>query len=619
MFRLLACDECRTEVDLWDAPIHPTWVCAMKNLDAVSRRKALQMLAGSLAAGAAFPRCAYPVASSASEEALQSPGRIKPIFKPTRIGNRGKPTPYCIDVHAHIFNSSDIDAMGFMKKDVAHSIDNVLLRELVVGLAEVVGALALIAPAVEAELGKLKAFLAKLVGVEKDEAVKAFLQSEARAHRDIVSKNVAYEMKKRKLDQTYTALQQAHAQEMRRTFGDLKPSTEGPTAFEESIAIAIDPVRRLKDYQARYGGRGAPEKSLDPGGYVEFVGHMLAYRWMNLQDYTYAYTEANDAFGVDAMFASFVNFDYWLAPAKRSPQVEQMKLHSLLSIMSGGYMLPIVAYNPWTDIEEQDASFELVKKAIGQYGFVGVKIYPPMGFMPYGNSEPYPGKQAHPDVKKLNAVMLRLATWCAQNNVPIMAHSGESNGRDQGEDEFGGPNGWKALLQKLEITSPSVSLVGNLGHFGGGSDEPRHPKNDWPSEFAKLMRDPPENRLYGDLAYWEQLRWCDAKHPKCTVAKSRLKAAIRANPAVTGRIMFGTDWDMLSQEPDWGSYPSQVIGNLGGLLPSMEKFLYLNALACFGLAPGGAQRNRVIARLSAAVGDIPPWLKNAPAVTQGQD
>lgn len=570
------------------------------------------MIGGGLALGARFPRLAYSAIPSDEGESLPSLDSIRPIFKPVRIGNNGKPTRYCIDVHAHIFNASDIDAVGFIRKDVAHSIEDDLLRHFVEGLAEVVNKLSGLAFTAKQEIAKLREYLEKAWEDSKVDAVKDLLRDDAAAHRREVAEQVASLMRTIGLDKDFIRLQQAHADQMRKLLGQTSGPLEGPTTFEEEVSIAIDPARRLEQYRRKYGTDVAPSKSLDPGGYVEFIGHMLAYRWMNLMDYMHFYTEANDAFGIDALFASFVNFDYWLAPA-RSPQVEQMKLHALLSQMSGGYMLPIVAYNPWTDIEESDSSFKLVQAAITNYGFIGVKIYPPMGFYPYGNgSLPYPSSDKHPNLKELDRVMLRLAIWCAENNVPIMAHSGESNGRDQGGDEFGGPKGWHALLKQVAASAPSAKVVGNVAHFGGGSDAPRHPKNDWPAEFAKLMNGPPENRVFGDLAYWEQLRWCDSAHPQCAVAKSRLLAALDANRLAANRIMFGTDWDMLSQEASWARYPLQVTKNLKGVVPSMERFLYLNALECFGLGPGGAQRDRALRRLVRLPGGVPSWLTFKP-------
>ena len=60
--------------------------------------------------------------------------------------------------------------------------------------------------------------------------------------------------------------------------------------------------------------------------------------------------------------APLVNFDYWLDCPPRSAQDNQVllhqrlfKLHPTSSPQGGLYFHPIVAYNPWTDIEQDDA------------------------------------------------------------------------------------------------------------------------------------------------------------------------------------------------------------------------------------------------------------------------
>ena len=59
-----------------------------------------------------------------------------------------------------------------------------------------------------------------------------------------------------------------------------------------------------------------------------------------------------------------------------------------LAVLSGSYVLPLVPHKPRTDIERDGQSFKLVRRAIEERCFVGVKLYPPMGFRPLGNNSP---------------------------------------------------------------------------------------------------------------------------------------------------------------------------------------------------------------------------------------
>lgn len=570
----------------------------------VTRRNALRKIAYAVATLYASPEL---LAAEMSAVPPVIPARARPIFAPTRIASHGKQTRLCVDVHAHIFNASDIDAAGFMRKCVAHEESSPEMRHLMEQLAGVVGQLEKIAPDAVNETKELLIYLSKTAEMQVDQ-VKRFFESLAREHRKRVASALLEAMKAIGLDNEFLELQLRHIEQMRRTFGIKLDAVSQPSALDEAQMLRyLDPELRLADYERVFGTTKQPENSLYPGSKLEFAGHMLAYRWMNLRDYTRLYTEASQAFGVDAVFASYVNFDYWLAPAKRSPKQDQMNLHALLSEMSGGYMLPLIAYNPWADIKDQGETFELVKRAVLQYGFVGVKIYPPMGFYPYGNSKILNSTpEPRPDPKQLDRVLERLFYWCADNSVPVMAHSSESNGRDADSDEFGGPKGWDLLLKKF--SNKTAKPVANVAHFGGGDTIAIHAPNSWPQQFAKLMKGSNGSRLYGDLGYWQTLLWCDSEHPGCDQAKARLKSAFKTNSGASSRLMFGTDWHMLSQEGAWNEYPKQLTANLSDVLTSMDAFFYQDALNCFGLVPGGTQRDRIVRRFAGSPGGVPRWL-----------
>jgi predicted TIM-barrel fold metal-dependent hydrolase len=578
------------------------------------RRRALGVLASLALPGAMQSAFGAPDKASASSGGTNAAApTIRPILKPLRINQGVKPTQYCIDVHAHIFNASDIDVVGFMKKDVGHKFLDTDIARFIDGMAAVAGQLQATAISAAQELLQLRQFVEKLEGAIEGSLASA-LDSFANPRRKAIAGDIAHAMKERPwLVDLYLKLKREQIEELRKVVSEKSIAIPAPKAFdEETVLNAIDPGKRIREYDQVTRGLPGLIRPFNPDGTIEIVGHMLSYRWMNLRDYTRFYTEDAAAFGVDAMFASFVNFDRWLGIADRSPQTDQMELHAFLSKLSGGYMLPIVAYNPWTDIAENDASFRLVRDAVLNHGFIGVKIYPPTGFFPYGNgSLHYPTNESHPDLKALDAKLLQMISWCAHNNVPVMAHSAESNGRDSGSDAFGGPQGWQALLHRVGSKSP---VIGTLAHFGGGESASAATPNNWPRRFAEMMASPEGRRLFGDLAYWNQVQDCSRPPDECEVAKERLKAAFTKNPAIAKRLMFGTDWDMLSQETRWDAYPSKVVENLRDVVPDMKAFLYLNALRCFGLGARGAQRGRVLAQLGQVQGRLPEWLDRAPDV-----
>ena len=119
----------------------------------------------------------------------------------------------------------------------------------------------------------------------------------------------------------------------------------------------------------------------------------------------------------------------------------------MLCQLHGGYLRPLVSYNPWTDILEQDASLKRVCKARA-CGFVGAKIYPAIGFMPANNaSTKVRTSKRRPDLTLLDKKLKAFFAVCAEERIPILAHGEAKNGRDDAHDDFGGPKGWAAYTR----------------------------------------------------------------------------------------------------------------------------------------------------------------------------
>jgi hypothetical protein len=130
-----------------------------------------------------------------------------------------------------------------------------------------------------------------------------------------------------------------------------------------------------------------------------------------------------------------------------------------------------------------------------------------------------------------------------------MAHSGHSMGSNAELEDMAGPLGYRMLTAKMGVHPPARV---HLGHFGG--DDGHFP---WTSDFAQLMAQPEGAAIYGDLAYWDALR-CP-KGPAHCPAVDRLKSALAAHPGAASRLMYGSDWLMLSQERRWDHYPMDVL------------------------------------------------------------
>jgi len=297
-------------------------------------------------------------------------------------------------------------------------------------------------------------------------------------------------------------------------------------------------------------------------------------------------------------------------PSKASNQEDQVRLHSLLSLLSQGFMLPLVPYNPWVDIKEGDASIKLVEKAVNDFGCVGVKIYPPMGFYPYNNTElKLPSSEPRPpDLALLDKKLAALYELCDSLGVPVMAHGNDSAGRDAAHDELASSVGWAALRDK----GPALKrLYVNAGHFGGAL---KHNTGDWTDGFVELMKSEGHLRVYGDLGYWDELA---AGSPEVKAKLARVLATqLPGAEYVTDRVMYGSDWLMLSQVPGWQSYADSIAAIIRGLYAdatTARKVLGENALNCYGLSKTsdrGRLEKLVAFHVQHGSGGSPGWIQS---------
>lgn len=520
-------------------------------------------------------------------------------LQPTFDSKYVKKANYCIDVHAHFFNASDVNVKGYVAGPVARTLPTELLRVLARKLAGVLQVLAgSIAPSAAAEYNQLITLPTDYDFLSKDARQRREILLELiEKNKEVVTKSLFEEMVRQKVGAIY--IQALNEYQIKAGL----PKKSDQKFSLELIREAVDTGKRRLEYDQLPEKQQIEASKLDPRGLIEFCYHMLTPRWNSLIRYQHAYTDSLNSFSVDAVFGSLVDFDYWLDCIPQSSRMDQMKLHSLLSSLSGGYMLPIISYNPWTDIKHKDASFQLMKTAIEDYGFIGVKIYPPNGFYPYGNVEiENTTSQRRPNLKLLDQKLEQMFAWCAQERIPVMAHTAQSMGSDAAADEFGGPVGWQALLNKF--TGNSLPVI-NAGHFGG-DDSGEFGQNNWTSEFGTIFKSDKGKYFYGDVGYWTELENC--VHQDCE-ALQRIRKALQASDNIADkRIMYGTDWLMSSKEPDWQDYPKKLEQHLDGVL-NLDRFFYKNALECFGLNKGGVQRDKIEQIFTAQTNGLPQWLE----------
>lgn len=512
--------------------------------------------------------CATTAGIPEAEISDAVPTGLTPILAPPRIQTwTGQPTTI-IDVHAHFFNARDVPVQGYLGGPIAHSKGGVV-GALLAALAPLANWLAATAPSAKREFDELVSAArgasltaaSRLLRAEQlDETRSAFLADASQRFYEQVQREAP----------DFVRIYNEHAARVNILGGAGGP--RGPLRADSLRAAMLLDEKRVGPTIQSFTLQEPPEYA---DGVLAFVGYMLSYRWMNLVGYQRAYTSDPGAFGVQQVLGAMVDFDYWLTPPPtRTSQEDQIKVQRLLSELSRGYMRPLVAYNPWKDVADQGKTRQRVVKAIESGGCVGAKIYPPNGFRPFGNvALPLPSGSRLMGMP-LDADLDRalLDTWraLAKLEAPMMAHAGHSMGKSEAFSEMAGPEGYEELRNAIGA-NPAARV--QLGHFGG--DNGQFP---WTMELAKMMETASGGSMYGDLGYWDSLR-CARGVSNCPSAQ-RLAEALRRHPEVANRLMYGSDWLMLSQERRWDRYPFDILAATRAVLDP-DALFGANAKACY--------------------------------------
>ncbi len=113
-----------------------------------------------------------------------------------------------------------------------------------------------------------------------------------------------------------------------------------------------------------------------------------------------------------------------------------------------------------------------LRKIGGDY-FLGIKVYPPLGFDPWPENE-------KDELEKVE----HLYSFCEENQIPIVSHCSDGGfkvGDPQAAVERSHPKKWSSVLHKYG------KLRLNIAHFGGQNSGLRYTESWWNMPYRKLM------------------------------------------------------------------------------------------------------------------------------------
>lgn len=239
------------------------------------------------------------------------------------------------------------------------------------------------------------------------------------------------------------------------------------------------------------------------------------------------------------------------------PYRHQIELVSRIALEYPGKIMSFVMVDP-----RRPNAAKITIKALEKLGFLGIKMYPPLGYHPYFKS--------FYNEDSVNDELEQIYAYCEQNKVPITVHC--SKGGAYGSDimnypelrkELTKPSNWRNVL--LEF--PKLYL--NFAHFGGDFLDISKDAS-WSLTIKKLMEE--FENVCTDIAYHDQALQKKTSNNYFDI----LKKLLNSRSKIKSRILFGTDWSMTRHTWTEKEYISYFSRNLNS--KQMNQIALINPL-----------------------------------------
>jgi hypothetical protein len=517
-------------------------------------------------------------------------------------------TPLTIDVHAHVFNASDLQVKRFIELVAAKQGD---------GLGQAIGDMGgvlenlgwQLAPRADDELAMLQGLRPALD--KCDVAATARTVGELRER--------AYRAARGDLN---VALERARKARQERTLSR--------ATTQSDFLIRNLPETRAEYLRESSARKLSREKSVQ--GAIDFVIQNFQYRYVSVHDYLETYSRGPGR-RLDLVVAHLVDYDWWLAKGSPTPTVlkDQVRVMEQIALVTSGRVHFFAPFDPFREVAARlqggDSSLALVQDAVRKRGALGVKLYPPMGFAAMGNAtlpaalwqgrDWLPELVRRPDFgQRLDEAMTALLTWARDDQVPLMAHSNASNGPLKEFEELATPRYWKQAIEGFD-TDPTKKLRVNFGHFG-------HRVPGQSESFIDLMsprRGTPGAKAFADASYFSDV----LENPK-SLSATLMALYLKRDGVLAKRLMYGSDWQMSLVERGVDNYLADFERVYLELQRALEQqgeqfrtlsddFFGRNAVDYLGLRKGEPARKRLDAFYNGRLNGQPGWMKKIDVMT----
>lgn len=481
-----------------------------------------------------------------------------------------------IDAHCHTFNARDLPIYGFLKH-VALNADEEVLPNLVLPLARMLSGLTYTTPGANQELTKIRQLMGG--GLDILEAING-VDSELSEEEFIASLNSAIQ-----------TLQESEDAENTELLEHIQNEAGMAHADHHLEGFVTDLARGL------WTGGGVVAR------YTKWMRLLSRYRFKITNELISTYS--SDDTHVDLFTPALIDYDHWVDDSVKDSLADQMKLMKANIKLQEGRIHPFFPFDPWRhayEPEPQDRPLNVLNEALSSYGFIGAKLYPPLGYSATDNSSHTEFPEHIPESgaafgAKIDRALDELYDFCMAEDVPILTHCADSNEVRKHFGKRADPSYWAQVIQNY----PTLRV--NLGHFG--DLDSLNTEEGWAWRVGELL-DNPDLNVYGDISHHNSMLTNRGRLETI----QNLKALFKKYPGAKDKIMFGTDWMMLARIKDYDKFlryfKQDYLAEFGK--KATARFMGENAATFLGLRQGEKNRKRLDGFYRNNAIPTPPWM-----------
>jgi uncharacterized protein len=228
-----------------------------------------------------------------------------------------------------------------------------------------------------------------------------------------------------------------------------------------------------------------------------------------------------------------LDMDFMNAGEAREDYLQQLAELSALKTTAGDQVLPFVCADP-----RRPNIANLVQEHIEHKGFVGIKLYPALGFYPWDER------------------FDEMYAWAQKHHVPIITHCSKGGIRMIGEgnpQRFTHPCAYQTVLEKF----PDLKIC--LAHFGGSGE--------WSDYLLKRRRLPSDEQTWVqhviNLMYKHPTVFTDISYTASDREHLPMLKVLVNDPKLRERILFGSDYFVVRQEATEREFSIRLRGSVG--------------------------------------------------------